>query len=223
MDDAHQDAGDTTGATEPPPAADPEAARSIDTVPAPGGQPATGRTALVLAVTLAVVFAATSVVLGMLLAGADGDDALDDLRRTAGSFGETLVSYDYRDPEAHRDAVLAFATGSFREEYEDAFDQGLGTVITEVKAVSKGFVKDVYVTSVDEERAQAIVVVDIEHDGTSGPSTLFDVYFRLTMVEVGGTWKVDQVTDLNFDAGTGAPPGGSVTTDTMAPAPTSVP
>jgi hypothetical protein len=221
MDDPQQDAAAATGADEPAVPVDPGPV--AEAVPPSDARPPAGRTALVLATTLAVVFAATSVVLGILLAGAEGDDALEELRRTAGSFGETLVSYDYRDPEAHRDAVLAFATGSFREEYEDAFDQGLGAVITEVQAVSKGFVKDVYVTSVDEERAQAIVVVDIEHDGTSGPSTLFDVYFRLTMVEVGGRWKVDQVTDLNFDAGGGAPPTGAVTTDTTAPPPASVP
>ena len=45
-------------------------------------------------------------------------------------FGEALVTYDYRDPEAHRDAVLGLATGSFREEYQDAFDQGLGDLMT---------------------------------------------------------------------------------------------
>lgn len=208
-----------------PIAPDPETAHAAEPPPdrGPGARTEPSRTALILAVTLAVVFAATSVVLGVLLAGAGDDTDLDELRRTAGRFGEALVSYDYRDPDAHRDAVLSFATGSFREEYEDAFDRGLGKIITEVEAVSAGFVKDVYVTSVDEERAQAIVVVDIEHDGTGGASTLFDLYFRLTMVRVGGGWKVDQVTDLNFDAAAGPSPEAGVTTDTTASTSTSVP
>lgn len=180
---------------------------------------------LVLAVSLAVVFAVAAAVLAVLLAQQGDSSELDDLRQTAGSFGAALVTYDYHDPEAHRDAVLGFATGSFREEYQDAFDQGLAQVITEVQAVSTGYVKDVYLSAVDEERAQAIVVVDIEHEGTSGTNTLYDVYFRLTLVDVDGTWKVDQVTDLNFDtggAGTGSTDG-SVTTDTTGSTTTSVP
>jgi hypothetical protein len=174
---------------------------------------------LTLAVGAAVVFAILASVLGVLLVRKDASGATEDLRATAGRFGEALVSYDYHDPTAHRDAVLGFATGSFREEYEAAFNQGLGKIITEVKATSKGYVKDVYLSEVDQERAQAIVVADIEHKGTNGPSTLYDVYFRLTLVNVGGTWKVDQVTDLNFDnAGAGAVP--SVTTGSTT---TSVP
>lgn len=164
------------------------------------------RPALVLAVTAAVLLGAAAIVLAVLLAR-DGDSDADDLRATAGRFGAALVTYDYHDPEAHRDAVLSYATGSFRQEYEDAFDQGLGQVITEVKAVSTGYVKEVYLSAIDEERAQAIVVVDIEHEGASGPNRLYDVYFRLTMVRVDGTWKVDQVTDLNFDAPSGPVPG----------------
>ena len=37
------------------------------------------------------------------------------------------------------------------------------------------------------------------------PRTLVDVYIKLTFVEVNGAWKVDQVTDLNFDAGSTPP------------------
>jgi hypothetical protein len=74
------------------------------------------------------------------------------------------------------------------------------------------------VSALDEERAEAIVVVDIEHDGASGPRSLFDVYFLLALVEVDGRWKVDQVTDLNFDAGAGT---GSTSPPVDDPAPQS--
>lgn len=197
---------------------DAEQESSTEVEPAPGdGARPPGRAPFIAAVALAVVFAVTAAILTVMLAG-KSDDGSARLRETAGRFGEALVSYDYHDPEAHRDTVLEYATGSFRDEYEAAFDQGLSKVITEVKAVSRGHVKDVYLSAVDEERAQAIVVVDIDHEGAGGPSTLYDVYFRLTLVRVGGTWKVDQVTDLNFDAqGAGASgaspaPTGSPTT-----------
>lgn len=190
----------------------------------PGAAPARGA-GFVVAVSLAVVFAVVAVVLAVLVVGkGDGED-LDDLRATAGRFGEALVSYDFRDPTAHRDAVLALATGSFRQDYEDAFDQGLGDIITEVRAVSVGSVNDVYVTSIDGGQAQAIVSVDIEVSGTSGERTVLDQYVLLTLVELDDGWRVDAVTDLSFPTGgTGsAPVTTDTTTTTAAPSETSVP
>jgi hypothetical protein len=215
MDDSAQDTADLDAEQDAP---------ADEPVSSPDPRPRRGRpTSLVLAVSLAVVFAIAAGVLAVLLAGRDSSGGSDELRAAAGRFGEALVTYDYRDPEAHRDTVLGFATGSFREEYQAAFDQGLGKIITEVKAVSTGFVKDVYLSAVDEERAQAIVVVDIEHEGASGPSTLYDVYFRLTLVHVGGEWKVDQVTDLNFDSGGSASSDGAVAPDPTTSTTTSIP
>ena len=52
--------------------------------------------------------------------------------------------------------------------------------------------------------AQAIVVLDVDVDGVAGPRTQRDLYVRLTFVEVDGEWRVDQVTDLNFDPGAGS-------------------
>ena len=164
--------------------------------------------AFILVTSLAVALAVAVAVLAVLLAG-DEESAgrIEEVRRAAGTFGEALVTYDYHDPEAHRDAVLALSTGSFRDEYQDAFEQGLSEVITEVEAVSTGFATDIYVSELGEADAQAIVVLDVEVTGVAGPRTQRDLYIRLTFVEVGGEWKVDQVTDLNFDPG-------SVTTTT---------
>lgn len=202
-----------------PSASDP--VRASDDTPADHGGRGRGRAPLVLAVSLAVVFAIAAAVLGVLLAGAGGDDDADELRQVAGRFGEVLLTYDHRDPETHRDAVLRMATGSFREEYEAAFDQGLSQLITEAQATSTGFVKDVFITEIDDERALAIIVADVEHEGTGGSNPLYDIYVRLTMVRVGGEWKVDQVTDLNFNTAGGA--SGPVTADTTATTATSLP
>ena len=172
--------------------------------------------AFVVAVSLAVLFGLTAVVLSVLAVtdafGDEGEERLDRARQAAGAFGEALVTYDFEDPDAHREAVLALSTGSFRQEYEDAFDRGLAQIITEVEATSTGFVKEIYVSELGEDDAQAIVVVDIEHTGTGGPRTLIDVYFRLTFIEVDGEWKVDQVTDLNFDTGSSPTESSSTTT-----------
>jgi hypothetical protein len=94
-----------------------------------------------------------------------------------------------------------------------------------VQAVSRGSVNDVYVSSVDDEQAQAVVSLDIEVTGTSGERTLLDQYVLLTLVRVGGEWKVDQVTDLSFPStGSSAPPvTGDTTTTSAGSPPSSVP
>lgn len=182
----------------------------------PEERPVVRRPALVLAISLAVLLGLVAIALALVLASRPtGDERVDSVRRAAGEFGAALVTYDFRDPGVHRDRVLALATGSFRSEYEEAFDRGLADIITEVEAVAEGFVDDVYVSDLDDERAQAIVVVDIEHEGVSGPRSLRDVYFLLALVEVNGVWKVDQVTDLNFATSEGPSP--TVPTGPAAP------
>lgn len=170
-------------------------------------------TGFVLAVSLAVVFAIAAAVLGVVtVAGGDDGGELGSLRRAAGTAAEAFFTYDYEDPAAHKERMLDLSTGSFRTEYERAFDQGLGDLITRVKATSEGFVKDVYLSEVDEERAQAVVVSDVTRNGTGGPRTIYDVYVLLSFVRVDGEWRVDNLTDLNFDE-VGAQPGGETTTD----------
>lgn len=204
---------------------DPTADLPPDTPSAPRHALATRGPGSVLATSLAVLFAIVAAVLAVLLAQKDSTDELDDLREAAGRFGEVLVTYDYHDPDAHKDAVLALASGSFRQDYEDAFDKGLGQIITQVQAVSKGTVNDVYVSSVDDDQAQAVVSLDIEVTGTSGPRTIDDQYVLLTLIHLEDGWKVDQVIDLSFPTtGTGGSPvTPDTTTTSAAPAPTSVP
>lgn len=182
-----------------------------------------GRGALVAAIAAAVVFAVLAAVLAVLLASED--EPSDALRARAGEFAEVLVTYDHADPDAHRQAVVERTTASFAAEYESAFDEGLGQLITELEASSQGFVKDVFLTEIDQGQALAIVVLDVESDGSAGPRRLFDVYVRLTMIEVEGEWLVDDVTDLSFGGGPGAGPGAGpdVTGATTSSTSTSVP
>jgi hypothetical protein len=196
-----------------------------DTAASPPDAPTDRGPGFVVAVSLAVVFALAAAVLAVLVVRQSDEGGQSELRQAAGRFGEALVSYDYHDPTVHRDAVLALATGSFRQEYQDAFDQGLSDIITEVQAVSKGTVNEVYVSSVADGQARAVVSLDIEVSGTSGQRTLLDQYVLLTLIEIDGAWKVDQVTDLSFPTGGtgGSPVTTDTTTSTTAPAPTSVP
>jgi len=79
-----------------------------DEAVAPVTEPGRRSAALILAITLAVVFGLAAVVLGVVAVDDDGDvgilsverdgtDArLEEVRRTAGRFAEALVTYDYR-------------------------------------------------------------------------------------------------------------------------------
>ncbi len=185
----------------------------------------------ILAVSLAVVFGIAAVVLAALLAGEDDggtlglrtDSGVSELQRAAGTFTEALFTYDHQDPDAHRDAVLALSTGSFTEEYEDSFDRGLRQLMTQVQASSEGTVKEIYLSEADDGRAEVIVVADAVQDGAGGPRTVYDLYVKLTMVEVDGQWKVDDLVDLNFPVSGPTTPVGDTTSSTAASGGTPVP
>jgi Mce-associated membrane protein len=201
--------------TDPNPDAQPELA-----TPQPAARSrGTPRGPLAAAVAAALVFALLAAVLAVLVAS--DEDPADELRSAAGEFGEVLVTYDHADPEAHREAVVERSTASFADEYESAFEEGLGALITELEASSQGFLKDVYLTEVQRGQALAIVVLDVESDGSAGPRRLFDVYVRLTMIQLDGEWLVDDVTDLSFGAAAGG--GSDVTGDTSASTSPSLP
>ena len=179
---------------------------------------------LVLAVSLAVLFGVLAAVFAILAVGGDDGEGgrVADLRRSAGEMAEAFFTWDHRDLDAHRDRVLELATGSFRNEYDEQFDASIRDVITTAQSTSQAFVNDVYVSEIDEERAEAVVVVDLEQDGVAGPRTQTDIYVVITFVEVDGDWKADDVTDPfpvgGLPGGSGAS-GSSSTTTAPVPGP----
>jgi hypothetical protein len=192
--------------------------------PLPGPEPSEpgspGRSpALVLAVSLAVVFAVAAAVLGIAAAGGDGDGRVDSLRRAAGEAGQAVLTYDFQHPDEHLERVVRLSTGSFRSDYRAQFEQGLQDLIQRTQSVSEGFVKDVYVSEIDGDSAEVIVRADESLDGVSGKRTIYDLYILFTMVHVGGSWKIDQVTDLNFPSSGAGGATGDVPTSSTTPVP----
>lgn len=190
--------------------------------PAPARPPA-----LVLAISLAVVFGLAAAVLGVVAAASRGDGGepkgLADLRRAAGVAAEAFLTYDYQHLDEHEARLLRLSTGSFRRDYDESFEEGLGAFIVEVQASSRGFVKDVYVSTIEESRAEAIIRSDITVTGVRGDRVIPDIYMLLSFVRVDGRWLVDGVSDLKLDvvppgAG-GSADGEGTTTSTSAPVP----
>ena len=108
-----------------------------------------------------------------------------------------LLTYDYRDLDKTKNAVLGLASGKFRTDYAQNFG-GLASLFTTTKGQSTATVKDVFVSSIDHDTATAIVVFDERTQGTSGSHLNVDLYLRLSLVKQNGKWKVDDVTNLNF-------------------------
>lgn len=172
------------------------------------------RPGLVLAV---IVLAVLSVVLALVAAVlASRLDAERGTRRTvervAGTFTTALLTYDYNDLDAAKHRVLSLSTGKFKKEYEQAFGGGLDELLKQTQSRSKGTVTDIYVGEVSDGTADVIVVANAQAEGTSGTRRTVASYIQLQLVQVGGRWRVDGVTNLNFGQQSGSPAPSTTTT-----------
>ena len=181
-----------------------------DAVPA-----APRRTVVVALAVLCGVFLVGAIVLGAIAANLHSQ--LDDERsgrreveRVASRFGERFFTYDYRHLDQSKAAVLALATGGFRNDYEQAFKGGLDEILTRTQARSTGTVDEVLVGGVEKDSASAVVVADAVVEGVSGTRRRTNSYIQLDLVKVRGHWLVDKVTDLEVGLGTSAPTAGTV-------------
>jgi len=202
-------------ASDAPPAeegAEPEASTE-----APEEQPVEktySSTAFRSAVALAVVFFLGTVAAVIFAAQQHRElqqskDARSGVEQVASRMTSALLTYDYRDLDKTKQAVLALATGKFRTDYDQNFG-GLASLFTTTKGQSTATVKDVFVSGIDHDTATAIVVFDERTQGTSGQRLNVDLYLRLSLVKVKGQWRVDDVTNLNFPVQT--PPSSPPTT-----------
>lgn len=178
------------------PAEEPTADPPPTTAPSRDRSGRLGLVAAFLAVLAVLVIAVVATVQRQELA-AERDDR-QEIERVSGELAAALLTYDFEDLDASRDRVLARSTGKFRKEYEDAFESGLRTLLTETKASSRGTVTDIFVGEIDDATASSIVVANAVADGTSGRRASLASYIQLDLVEVGGRWRVDGVTNLTF-------------------------
>jgi hypothetical protein len=217
------DTGESQPVTPPPesPAATaevPVADEKEDTqAPAPEGEEkAPSRTLVRSLAALAIVFFVGTVVAAIFAASQhrqlqQSKDARAGVEQVASRFASAVLSYDYRDLDKTKNTVLALSTGKFRTDYEQNFP-GLSALFTTTKGQSTATVKDVFVSAIAHDTATAIVVLDERAQGTSGQRLNVDWYVRVSLVQVRGQWRVDDLTNINQ---TGAVPG--QTPSTTAP------
>ncbi len=171
--------------------------------PSPPAPTARRSTALLTAVVLAVVFFATTVLLGVVAVGlkSDKDELADQqtaVRSVSERFVDAFLEYDYRNPDASIETVLSLTAPPFTEQFEEAVP-ALQESFETAEQVSTGTVRDVFVAEVDPDgSAIAIVVYDRRIDGTGGPREETNLYLRLGLVERDGDWRVNDVINLNL-------------------------
>jgi preprotein translocase subunit SecG len=181
---------------------------------------APSRTLIRSLVVLCIVFFLGTVAMAILAARQHSElqhskDARAGVENVASRFASAVLTYDYRDLDKTKNAVLGLSAGKFKTDYEQNFP-GLSALFTSTKGQSTATVKDVFVSGIDNNTASAIVVLDERGQGTSGQRLNVDWYLRLSLVKVKGDWRVDDLINLNF-AGQGAAPVPGGTTPTTAP------
>ena len=185
--------------------------------------------ALPIAITLAVVFAVTSVFLAVVATSLKSDkDELaaggdqDELIAAAAQFTQAFVDRD-TTIESLRDDVVALSTGEFAEQFID----GIDSVVELDEAVglveTRATISDVFVTASEGPSAQAIVIYDATSAFADGRVVENqNQYMVLRLLDVDGEWLVDNANDLlrvlaNAAGAAGAGTTASTTTTSATP------
>jgi hypothetical protein len=147
---------------------------------------------------LAVVVAAVATWRWQELAALERQRAA--VEATAGDFAVALTNWDAADGMADtREALRAHGTEAFAQDVDELFG---GTedlaALTELGARSEGEVRDLFVQSIADERAEALAVVVQRVSTDAGQETNLR-YAAVSLVHSSGDWLVDQV-ELLVDA-----------------------
>lgn len=189
--------------------------------PAPGGR---RRWRPVLTIGLAAV-AIVAVVVAVLQAG-DASDLREEradrreVRRVAAAFGEAYLSYDFDDVDASSEAVRALSTDAFAAGFEETSAPGIQELFASNQTRTTASIGDVFVGDVEDGRARALVIADVEaSSAASGSQRLTGLAFILDLVVEAGEWRVSAVVPAPRPEISG--PGGAPTsTSTTTTAPT---
>jgi hypothetical protein len=208
--------------TEPEPqaaaTADAESEQPDDAAGAAETRTAPSRTLVRSLAVLATLFFLGTVAMGILAASqhrklVSTTSDRDNAEQVASRMASALVTYDYRNLDKYKSEVASRATGKFRNEFQQGF-QGLDVFIVRAQSRSTGTVKNVFLDAIRDNSTTAVAVLDQSVQGLSGTQRRFDSYVELTLVKLGGKWKVDGVSYLNPAAESGQ---GGGATSTPAP------
>jgi hypothetical protein len=158
-----------------------------------------------------VILAAAALILALV--GVQQHSALQadreqskQLRDVSGATIAALTSYDYQHLDDWKKAVLANLTGKFQNDFESSV-AGYEQVYIAEHNRGTGTVEGVWVGQVAAGKATTVVLVQFTVTSLTGTHTL-QPYVQLTLLQVAGRWRVD---DVQYTIDTSGGPGSSGT------------
>jgi hypothetical protein len=172
------------------------------------------RSAFVVVSVLAAALLALTLVFGLTGGSSAGDSAA--VSSAARSFLLAFTNFDAKNVDADFGAITAMATGDFAGQAQRFFNSAIRQELEQALASSRGLIRSLYVQTVQGNQASAYAVVDQLYVNNKIATPVSDV-LRLVvgLTNVGGTWKISQVTVLQ---GPTLGSTGSTSTPTTTPA-----
>jgi Mce-associated membrane protein len=146
---------------------------------------------------LAVLLAGAAAYLGFLAWNdARTQQAADDAMAAARSGAETLFSYDHRTIDADLAAAKKILTGKLATDYGDT-SVAVKRLATENRAIVEASISEAGVVSAEPGRVVVLLYLNqsTQSKNLSGPR-LDMSRVRVTMVEVGGDWRLARAEPL---------------------------
>jgi hypothetical protein len=215
-------------------AADPEDDEGVDEVTggeggeeklapaAAEGNGSRGSLPFVVAVGVAIGFALLATVMTVSYIKLRSDKSTDSSDRTtvattASRAAEAMTSLDASGPNKEQaDVIRQLGTDPFIEQYVQGIES-IRKLFGPLKVTSeRGTVTNVYVSDIEKDQAEVIVVVDLVLVAET-PKVVPNQYLRVHLAKLSGQWKVDNVEDLNVSlAASGAGTGSTTTTPAVS-------
>jgi hypothetical protein len=113
---------------------------------------------------------------------------------------KAFVNFNYRNPEATFDAVLAGSTGSFREQYQSGMGD-LEELGTESQSTLQARVSAAGIVSFEPETATVIVSTEgrVTNEATEFKPEDRNYRIQVTMVRIDGEWLASELQYVNIE------------------------
>jgi hypothetical protein len=175
--------------------------------------PGTGRRVPVALVILCALLAVAAV--GMALVAVvqyqtvqRNRDRDSRLRDVSGQTVAALTTYDYQQLDTWKKSVLSNLTGTFAKTFETSVG-GYEQVYLAEHNRGTSTIEGVWIGQAKADQASTVVLVRITVTSLTGTHTI-EPYVQLTLLKVGGKWRVDDV-QYTLDSGSAGAPANSTT------------
>lgn len=149
------------------------------------------------ATLLIVILIALVLAEAILLVRKDDDGGRTEVFQTSQRFIVLLTTFSATTLNEQREQVLAMAAGEFRDNYSELTDADFLRALRDNQAESKGRIQRLAVTSIEDDDAKALAVVEITTNNKNVPTPRVEnQVMELTLVRSSKGWRIDAVAIL---------------------------